>query len=65
MRNSVQDCHGKNSFQQEEDPSDQQNGCKFKKKNTSKVLHLMYSFVWCRNLTLWKVDQKYLESFEM
>jgi hypothetical protein len=35
------------------------------KEETSKVLHLEHSFVWCWNWTLWKVYQKYLESFEI
>ena len=35
------------------------------KIETSEVLHLEHNTVWCWNLTLWKVDQKYMESFEM
>jgi hypothetical protein len=29
------------------------------------VLHLEHSFVWCGNMTLRKLDQNYLESFEI
>jgi hypothetical protein len=36
-----------------------------KKLSSSKVLHLEHSFIWCWNLALQKVDQKYLERFEM
>ena len=35
------------------------------KEETSEVLHTNYSFVWCWNLGTRKVDQKYLERFEM
>jgi hypothetical protein len=40
------DCQGKSSIQQEEDYFHQQTGLKFKEE-TSKVLHLEHSFVWC------------------
>jgi hypothetical protein len=32
---------------------------------TSKMLHLEHSFLWCRNWTVWAVDQKHPEGFEM
>jgi hypothetical protein len=35
------------------------------KKETSEVLDLGHRFVWCWNLDTLKVDQKYLDSFEM
>jgi hypothetical protein len=41
-----QNCHDKNSIQQEEKSFHQQTGIKFKEE-TSKVLHLEHSFVWC------------------
>jgi hypothetical protein len=44
--NYIQNCHGKSSIQQEEDSFHQQTGLKFKEE-TSKVLHLEHSFVWC------------------
>jgi hypothetical protein len=34
-------------------------------EETSKTLHLEYSFIWCLNWTLRAVDQKHLESFEI
>ena len=39
-------------------------GLKFKEE-TSEMLHLEHSCVWCWNSDTWKVDQKYLESIEM
>jgi hypothetical protein len=33
--------------------------------DTTKVLHLDHSCVWCQNVDTWKVDQTSLESFEM
>ena len=51
-------------IQQEKESFNQQSRLKFQEK-TSKVLHLGHSFVWCRNWTLTKADQKYLGSFEM
>jgi hypothetical protein len=35
------------------------------KEESSKVLHLECSFLWCWNLDTSEVDQKYVESFEM
>jgi hypothetical protein len=40
----IQDYHGKNSIQQEEDSSHQQIGLIFKEE-TTEVLHLQHSFV--------------------
>jgi hypothetical protein len=39
----------KSSIQQEEDSFHQQTGLKFKEE-TSKVLHLEHSFLWCSNM---------------
>ena len=47
--NSIQDCHGKSSTQQEEDSLHQQIRLKFKEEN-GKVLHLERSFILCWNL---------------
>jgi hypothetical protein len=47
-----------------EDSFHQQIGLQFKDE-TSKMLHLDYSFYGAETWTLGKVDQKYLESFEM
>jgi hypothetical protein len=44
--NEIQNCHGKSNIQQEEDSFHQQIGLKFKEE-TSKVLNLEHSFVWC------------------
>jgi hypothetical protein len=35
------------------------------KEEISEMLHLEHSIVWCGNWPLRKLDQKYLESFEM
>jgi replicative superfamily II helicase len=42
---AIQDCHGTSTIQQD-DSFHQQTGLKFKEE-TSKVLHLEHSFVWC------------------
>ena len=44
--NQRQDCHSKSNIQQEEGSFHQQIRLKFKEE-TSKVLQLEYSFVWC------------------
>jgi len=59
----MQDCHGKSSFQQEAS-FHQQIAFTFKEE-TSRVAPFEYCFVRCWEWTLRKVDQKYLESFEM
>ena len=43
----------------------QQTGFNKFTKETSKVVHLEHSLCRAENWTLWKVEQKYLESFEM
>jgi hypothetical protein len=56
--------HGKSSIQQEEDSFHQQTGFNLRKK-------LVKCYIWSVALygaetwTLWKAEQKYLESFEM
>jgi hypothetical protein len=45
----MQDCHGKSSIQQEGDSFHQQIGHN-SKEETSKVLYLEHSLVWCWNL---------------
>jgi hypothetical protein len=58
--------HGKISIQQEECSFHQKIGFRGTfKEETSEMLHLKHGFVWCCTCTLRKVDQKYLESFEM
>jgi hypothetical protein len=47
--NQGQDCHGKSSIQQEEDSPHQQIRLRANEE-TSEVLHLEHSFVWCGNL---------------
>jgi hypothetical protein len=47
--NQGQDCHGKSSINQEEDSLHQQIRHRAKEE-TSEVLHLEHSFVWCGNL---------------
>jgi hypothetical protein len=42
----IQDCHGKSYVQQEEDSLYQQIGLTFQEE-TSKILQLEHSFVWC------------------
>jgi len=49
MCNQMHDCHGRSDFQQEEDSFHQENGLTFQEE-TSKVLQLGHSFVWCCNL---------------
>jgi hypothetical protein len=61
---NIQNCHGKSSIQQVEDSFHQQIGLKLRKK-------LVKCYIWSVALcgaetwTLRKVDQKYLESFDM
>ena len=51
-------------MKQAEDSFRQQIGLKFEEES-SKVLHLLYSFVWFCNLDTSKSRPEYLESFEM
>jgi predicted oxidoreductase (fatty acid repression mutant protein) len=58
------DCRGKRSIQEEEVSFHQQKGRKFKEE-FSEVLHFEHSCVTAETWTLRKVDQKYLENFEV
>ena len=49
--NSIQDCHGKSSIQQEEDSFHQKIGLQFK-EGTSKLPHLKHNFFWCWNFNI-------------
>jgi len=61
----MQDCHGKNRIQQEEEVSfRQQIGLKFKEQ-TSKMVHLGHGLCSSETWTVRKVDQKYLGSLEL
>ena len=60
----MQDCHGENRIQQEEDSFRQQIGLKFKEQ-TSKTVHLEHGLCNAETWTLRKVDQKYVGSLEM
>jgi hypothetical protein len=64
MLHSIQDCHGTSSNQQDECPICQQIGLIFR-EGTIKVLRLEHSLNGAETGTLWTVDQKYLESYEM
>jgi len=44
--NEIQDCRGKSSFQEGGGSFHQKIGLKFKEE-TSTVLHVEHSFVWC------------------
>jgi hypothetical protein len=46
MWNLIQDCHGKNSIQQESDPFHQQTG-HIVKEEARRLLYLKHSFFWC------------------
>jgi hypothetical protein len=60
----IQVCHGKNCIQPENEHFHHQTGFKFKEE-TSKVLHFEQSKApyGAENWTLWKLDQKYIETF--
>jgi hypothetical protein len=64
MLNSIQDCHGTSNIQQKEGPICQQIGLRFKEE-TIKILRLEHRLNGAETGTLWTVDQKYLESYEM
>ena len=60
----MQDCHGKNRIQQEEDYFGQQIGLKFKEQ-TSKMVRLEHGLCSAETWTLRKIDQKYVGSLEI
>jgi hypothetical protein len=62
--NEIKDCYCKIGIKQEGESFHQQIGLKFKEE-TSEVLHLDHSIVWCCNLDTSEGYQKCLQSFEM
>ena len=59
----MHDFHGKSSLQQDEDSFQQQTGLQLKKE-TSNVLHLEHSLVWCCNLDTSESWSQILKEFQ-
>jgi hypothetical protein len=63
-RTYIQECHNKCSFQQEAESLHQQSGLTFKEEDSKKCQTLSITLCGAETWTLWKADQKYLESLK-